>query len=45
MDRFDKKLPEKNDFYSILQDEHTSDEQCKHVQNVWQTFNLKTTGE
>ena len=39
------KLPEKQDFYSILNNEHISDEQYKHAQNVWNTFNLKTMGD
>ena len=33
------------DFYSILNNEHISDEQYKHGQNVWKTFNLKTMGD
>ena len=49
MDSFDRfnetKLPEKQDFYSILNNEHISDEQYKHAQNVWNTFNLKTMGD
>ena len=47
-DKFDEKLPGKIEFYSILQDEHISDEQYKHAQYVccvWQTFSLKTTGQ
>ena len=49
MDSFDRfnetQLPEKQDFYSILNNEHISDEQYKHAQNVWDTFNLKTMGD
>ena len=45
-DRFNEiQLPEKQDFYSILNNEHISDEQYKHAQNVWDTFNLKTMGD
>ena len=45
-DRFNEtKLPEQQDFYSILNNEHISDEQYKYAQNVWDTFNLKTVGE
>ena len=48
MDSFDRfnetKLPVQQDFYSILNNEHISDEQYKHAQNVWDTFNLKTMG-
>ena len=42
---FNKKLPTKDEFYSIQQDEHISNEQCKHAQNVWQTFNHKAMGQ
>ena len=49
MDSFEKfnetELPSKEDFYSILNDEHISNEDYKHAQTVWQTFKLKTMGE
>ena len=49
MDSFDRfnetKLPVQQNFYSILNNEHISDEQYKHAQNVWNTFNLKTMGD
>ena len=49
MDSFNRfneaQLPKKQDFYSILNNEHISDEQYKHAQNVWDTFNLKTMGD
>ena len=49
MDSFKKfnetKLPIKQHFYSILNDEHISDEQYNHAQNVWNTFNLNTIGD
>ena len=49
MDSFNRfnetKLPVQQDFYSILNNEHISDEQYKHAQNVWDTFNLKTMGD
>ena len=38
-------LPEKQDFYSILNNEHISDEQYEHAQNVWNKFHLKTMGD
>ena len=44
-DKFNKKLPPKNEFYSILNDEHISDKDYTHAQNVWNTFNLKNMGE
>ena len=44
-DKFNEKLPSKEDFHSILNDEHITDGQYKHAQNVWNTFNLKNMGE
>ena len=44
-DKFNDKLPAKEDFYNILNDEHISDEDYKHVQDVWNTFSLKNMGE
>ena len=49
MDSFNRfnetQLPNKQDFYSILNNEHISDEQYMHAQNVWNTFNIKTMGD
>ena len=49
MDSFDKfnktELPTKEEFYSILIDEHISNEDYTHAQNVWNTFKLQTMGE
>ena len=44
-DKFNEKLPTKEEFYSILNNEHITDEDYQHVQNVWKTFRLKTMGE
>ena len=44
-DKFDEKLPTKEDFYSILNNQHISDDEYKHAQNVWSTFSLKNMGE
>ena len=44
-EKFNEKLPPKEEFYSILNDEHISDEDYEHAQNVWNTFNLKNMGE
>lgn len=45
-DKFnDTKLPEKEDFHSILDDEHISDEQYEHAQKVWETFSHKSLGD
>ena len=38
----ENKLPNKDDFYSILNDEHISD---IHAIKVWNTFKLKNVGE
>ena len=43
--KFNEKLPSKEDFYSILNDEHITDDDYKHAKNVWNTFNLKNMGE
>ena len=44
-DKFKEKLPSKEDFYSILNDEHITDKDYQHAQTVWDTFSLKTMGE
>ncbi|XP_068737976.1 uncharacterized protein [Montipora capricornis] len=44
-EKFNEKLPPKEEFYSILNDEHISGDQHKHAQNVWNTFDLKNMGE
>ena len=36
----EKKLPNKNDFYSILNDEHICDMQYVRAIKVWNTFKL-----
>ena len=41
----DTKLPEKDEFYSLLTDENISDEQYKHAQKVWNNFNMKAMGD
>ena len=44
MDSFEKfnktELPTKEEFYSILNNEHISDDEYKHARIVWETFNL-----
>ena len=48
MDSFKKvneQLPIKEEFYSIMNNKHISDDDYKHAQNVWNTFSLKNMGE
>ena len=48
-DSFDKlnetKLPPKEAFYSLLNDEHITEDDYKHAKKVWETFNMKTMRE
>ena len=40
--RFEEtKLPEKEQFYSILNDKHITDDAYEHAKNVWTTFNVQ----
>ena len=41
----EKRLPKKEDFFSIMNNKHITDEDYQHAQTVWKTFNLKTMGE
>ena len=43
--KFNEKLPTKEDFYSIMNNEHITNKDYKHAQTVWKTFKLKTMGE
>ena len=49
MNSFEKfkqtELPTKEQFYSILNNEHITDEDYQHAQNVWNTFKLQSMGE
>ena len=45
-ERFNEtELPSKKDFYSKLNLEDITDEDCMHVQKVWKVFNIKNLGE
>ena len=39
------KLPDKENLYSKLNDEHITDEEYAHAQTVWETFECKTLGD
>ena len=41
----EKRLPSKEDFYSLLTDEDITDEEYKHVQKVWETFGIENMGQ
>ena len=49
MDSFEKfnqaELPAKDQFYSILNDQHITDDEYDHANKVWNTFTIKTMGE
>ena len=41
----EKKLPNKEDFYSVMNDEHIRNNDYKNAKNVWNTFKIKHMGE
>ena len=41
----DNRLPKKEDFFSLMNDEHITDEEYQHTQNVWKKFGLSSMGE
>ena len=49
MDSFEKfdqtELPTKEQFYSILNDQHTTNDEYNHAKKVWKVFSIKTMGE
>ena len=45
-EKFDKtELPTKEEFYSILNDGHITDEYYEHAKNIWKKFKLQNMGE
>lgn len=44
-EKFNRKLPLKREFYSILNDEHITDEAYERAQEVWKEFKLKDMRE
>ena len=49
MNSFEKfnqmKLPTKDQFYSILNDQHITDDEYDHAKKVWKTFNIRAMEE
>ena len=49
MDSFEKfnqtELPAKEHLYSILNDQHITNDEYNHAKNVWKAFKIKTIGE
>ena len=41
----ERELPKRKDFYSILNDTNNSEDEYKHVQEVWDSFKIKNLGE
>ena len=46
LEKFDEaQIPRKEDFYSILNDQHISDEDYNHARKVWNTFKIRNMGQ
>ena len=41
----EKRLPKREDFYSILTDEDISGEEYRHAQKVWDIFGIENMGQ
>ena len=44
-EKFDEKLPDKENFYSSLINKEMGDKDYEHVVKVWSTFEMKTMGD
>ena len=45
-EKFDQmELPTKDQFYSVLNDQHITDDEYDHAKKVWKSFKIKTMGE
>ena len=45
-EKFDQtELPTKEQFHSVLNDQHVTNGEYDHARKVWETFNIKTMGE
>ena len=44
-EKFNENLPSKEAFYSILNDEHITNEDYHHAKNVWKKFTISNMGQ
>ena len=44
-EKFKEQLPSKEEFYSVLNNKHISDDDYKHAKKVWETFSMKNMGD
>ena len=45
LDKFNEKLPTKENVFSIMNNEHITDQDYEHAKTVWKVFKLQTMGE
>ena len=41
----EKRLPKREDFYSVLTDEGITEEEYEHAIKVWETFGIENMGQ